>query len=281
MNDITEAGLDVPYVRRVQFDYDDVPVHWVAGHPLLTHVANVFNILLPPGERWFCRSFREALPQVHDDLLRDQVKAFIGQESIHGRSHHRYCDHLQDQGIPVLDLMAKAEARFTGPGDKVPVEARVWMISGIEVYTAMLGRYVYETDVFADADPVMRDLLLWHLAEEIEHKSVAFDLAQHLAPSYRKRVVSGVVVTVLMLVMTLRLLLALIRADPELTWGQAARETWRERHHLAALGRYGSRSFRAYLRRDHHPSQEIDPPEALAYFAQSPAVATAASSSAA
>lgn len=273
VTDVRHADPDLPVVRRVRFDYADVPVHWVEGRPLLTHIANVFNILLPPGERWFCRSFRAALPEVDDEVLRDQVKAFIGQESIHGRSHNAYCDKLQGDGIPVLDLMAGVEKRFTGPAERIPVAARVWMISGIEVYTAMLGRYVYETDVFADAHPVMRDLLLWHLAEEIEHKSVAFDLATALDPSYRRRVTTGVIVTVMMVVQTTRLLFHLIAADPGLTWRRAARESWRERHHLADLVRYGSRSFRHYLRRGHHPSQEADPPAALAYFAQSPAVA--------
>jgi hypothetical protein len=273
VTDVRRADPDLPIVRRVRFDFSDVPVHWVPGRPLVTHIANVFNILLPPGERWFCRSFRAALPAVEDDVLRDQVKAFIGQESIHGRSHHAYCDKLQADGIPALDLMAVAEERFTGPGERFPLEARLWLISGIEVYTAMLGRYVYETDVFDDAHPVMRDLLLWHLAEEIEHKSVAFDLAMSVDPSYRRRVTSGVAVTVVMLAQTTRLLVRLIAADPELTWRQAAREVWRERRQLADLARHGSRSFRHYLRRDHHPSQEADPPAALAYFAQSPAVA--------
>jgi len=264
-----------PIVRRVSFDFADVPVHWVEGQPLLTHIANVFNILLPPGERWFCRTFREALPKIEDEETRRRLRAFVGQEAIHGRSHHAYLDKLEGDGIPVLRMMTTSEKRMTGPGDRAPLAVRVWLIAAIEVYTAMLGCYVFETGVFDDAHPEMRDLLLWHLAEEIEHKSVAFDVANAIDPNYRRRVVCGVVVTAMLLVQANRLLLQLIHHDPDLTWRRAAADFWRERHQLRELMRRGGRSFRHFLRRDYHPSQEIDPPNALAYFEQSPAVARA------
>jgi uncharacterized protein len=263
-----------PTVRRVRFEFDDdIPVHWVSGQPVITHIANVFNILLPPGERWFCRSFREALPRVDDEQLRLRVKAFIGQEAIHGRSHNAYLEHLDARGIPVLALMAISERRFTGPAERLPLEVKAWLIAAIEVYTAMLGAYVFETDVLGDAHPVMRDLFLWHLAEEIEHKSVAFDLATAIDPSYRHRVVSGVLVSAILFTQTTRLLIQLIRHDPDLTWRRSLLELWRERAQLRELSGRGRRALRQFLRRDYHPSQEPDPPNALAYFDLSPAVA--------
>ena len=38
--------------RRVQFDVDGVPLHWIPGHPVASHVVSVLNIVLPAGERW-------------------------------------------------------------------------------------------------------------------------------------------------------------------------------------------------------------------------------------
>ncbi len=76
---IADAGVDHIRARRVSFDYDETPTHWVPGDPHTTHVINVLHLLLPSGERWFCEVFRRALDRVEDpDLARD-VKAFIGQ----------------------------------------------------------------------------------------------------------------------------------------------------------------------------------------------------------
>ncbi|WP_261994278.1 metal-dependent hydrolase, partial [Streptomyces sp. t39] len=53
-----------------------------------------------------------------------------------------------------------------------------------------LGDWVLNADGLdrAGADPVMLDLLRWHGAEEVEHRSVAYDLLRHLDPGYRRRV---------------------------------------------------------------------------------------------
>ena len=45
------------------------------------------------------------------------------------------------------------------------------------------------------SDPVMLDLLRWHGAEEVEHRSVAFELFQHVSGSYVRRVETMVPIT--------------------------------------------------------------------------------------
>ncbi len=63
---------------------------------MATHTMNVLHIMLPPGERWFCDVYREALPLITDDKLRDDVKGFIGQEATHARAHDVARDYLSD-----------------------------------------------------------------------------------------------------------------------------------------------------------------------------------------
>ena len=43
--------------------------------------------------------YRAALPQIHDDVLRRDVKAFIGQEATHARAHTVVLDHLDALGV--------------------------------------------------------------------------------------------------------------------------------------------------------------------------------------
>lgn len=46
--------------RRVSFDWHRTPLHWIPDEPTATHVINVLHLLLPAGERWFVKVFKEA-----------------------------------------------------------------------------------------------------------------------------------------------------------------------------------------------------------------------------
>ena len=62
-------------------------MHWIPGDPFSTHVLNVLHLLLPAGEEWFVETFKEALPLIEDEQLRDDVVGFIGQEAMHANAH--------------------------------------------------------------------------------------------------------------------------------------------------------------------------------------------------
>jgi predicted metal-dependent hydrolase len=64
-------------------------------------------------------------------------------------------------------------------------------IGGIEAFTVALSRFVLEEDFLRDADPAVRDLFEWHALEELEHRSVAFDVYEHLYGGYAYRVAVG------------------------------------------------------------------------------------------
>lgn len=44
-------------------------------------------------------------------------------------------------------------------------------------------------DLFKDADPVVTSLVLWHMVEETEHKSVAYDVYQAISGNYFLRII--------------------------------------------------------------------------------------------
>jgi uncharacterized protein len=67
--------------RRVRFDWKATPLHWIPDDPGTTHFINVLHLLLPAGEKWFVDVYREALPLVTDERLREEVKGFMGQEA--------------------------------------------------------------------------------------------------------------------------------------------------------------------------------------------------------
>ena len=186
------------HARNVSFDWSGLPRHWVPGDPFATHMINVLHLLLPEGERWFVHVFKQALPLIRDDRVAEDVRGFVGQEAVHAESHQGVLDHFDAHGLdtrPYVDQVAWMFGRLLGDRGHTGARAEEWVvervaiIAAIEHFTAVLGQWVLDADVLDEvgADPTMLDLLRWHGAEEVEHRSVAYDLLQHLDPRYARR----------------------------------------------------------------------------------------------
>lgn len=183
--------------RKRRFDFASVPRHWFAGEPIPTHVVNGLTLIFPWGERFFVRSVRHYLDAIDDPALAEQVRGFFGQEGTHAREHERMFALLEAQGYDIRSFLERYERvsrrieAFFGPPMRLSVTA------ASEHFTAMLGDLVLRDPVLARAHPVVRDLLHWHAAEEIEHKAVAFDVLQRVHPSYALRMAGLALATAL------------------------------------------------------------------------------------
>ncbi|MET8687617.1 metal-dependent hydrolase [Streptomyces sp. NPDC004732] len=282
--------------RRVSFDWDGTPLHWIPDEPTATHVINVLHLLLPAGERWFVKVFKEGLPLITDPVLRGDVKGFMGQEATHSVQHAHVLDHLAAQRLDTAAFTRYVDFLFERllgerPPLGAPVPTQEWLrfrlsiIAAIEQFTAVLGNWVLHAEGLdrAGSDEVMLDLLRWHGAEEVEHRAVAFDMFQHCGgrglPRYARRIAGMTVTAPVMLYLWMWGTAYLIRNDPQLAGrlryslaehNKAVKKgllpTWRE------LGT----AIPRYLRRSYHPSQEGSLRKAVEYLAQSPAARVAA-----
>ncbi|MFD9405550.1 metal-dependent hydrolase [Streptomyces sp. NPDC059989] len=282
--------------RRVAFDWKTTPLHWIPDEPTATHVINVLHLLLPAGERWFVKVFKEGLPLVTDPELRKDVKGFMGQEATHSVQHSHVLDHLAEQRLPTEAYTKHVDFLFEKllgetPPFGAPITAQEWLrfrlalVAAIEQFTAVLGDWVLRAEELdeAGADEIMLDLLRWHGAEEVEHRSVAFDMYQHCGgaglPRYARRVEGMVVVAPVLAWLWVWGASYLIRNDPEL--GGRLRYTLRAHNRAVVKGllptwRELGMAIPRYFRRSYHPSQEGSLRRAVEYLAASPAARAAA-----
>lgn len=284
------SRTEVPLrARKTRFDLSDTPLHWVPGDPLATHTMNVLHVMLPPGERWFCDVYREALPYVTDEKLRQDLKGFMGQEATHARAHELARDYLARFGIDTERTMAQAEwarknlGSATPFGRTLPRPLRTWWlvvrlsaIAAIEHFTAVLGDWILNRSGALDldgADPAMLDLLRWHGAEEVEHRSVAFDVFEDVSGNYVQRVIAMLLAVVALTAGFAVGGVLLLRADTTTSQrftARAFRRSGRQGH--IPTFTFALRAVPRYLRRDYHPSREGSTASALAYLAASPGI---------
>jgi uncharacterized protein len=272
--------------RQVRFDWSDLPLHWVPDDPFATHMMNVLHLLLPEGERHFIKAVLQASSLVDDPELEAAIKPFIQQESWHAWAHQVVLNHLAEQGI---DTKAYTErlgrwlsVALGDPPEWWPAALKRWWlyrrladVASLEHFTAVLGQWVLQNRGldYAGTNPVMLDLLRWHGAEEIEHRSLVFDVYQNVSGSYPMRALSMLTTAPLFVGWWLYGVVFLMRQDPTVT----ARPRWRD--WLRAAREYkvpGPWKLLVtvpvrYLRPSHHPSHEADTQMAMDYLEYSPA----------
>lgn len=200
MNDTTSADSAPPIViRKMGFEFGDLPRHWFGGDRIRTHVVNGLHFVFPAGERFFIRSvkpFRDLVPEE----LRERIRGFSGQEAHHQSEHRRAFEAIEAQGYDVQSFLEwYEELAYRGIEPKVSPEARLATTAALEHYTAVLGEFALASDTLEDCHPRMRELLMWHACEEIEHKSVTFDVLQHVDARYRTRLSGFVIATAVLL----------------------------------------------------------------------------------
>jgi uncharacterized protein len=277
--------------RDVRFSWTGLPLRWIPGEPVASHVINVLHLLLPEGERWFAATFQRALPLITDSALREDVIGFIGQEAIHAEAHQGVLDHFRDHGLDPAPYVSQMEWLFrrilgerpglTAVQRREQLIEHVAVVAAVEHFTAFLGDWVLSAGALdaAGAHPVMLDLLRWHGAEEVEHRNVAFDLLVHLDPRYVRRVRAFAWSGPLLVWLWARGARYLVSADPELgrgttvSWGACVAAAKRG---LLPTPAQAARSAARYLRRGYHPSQEGYTRRAVAYLGSSPAARAAA-----
>lgn len=277
--------------RNVRFETADKPMSWIPEHPVASHLVNLLNILLPAGERWFIEVFNEALPLIKDPKLAEDVRGFIGQEAMHAEAHDTVMhDYLVDSGLDVDPLLGQIEYIFetvlgptkaTNPRRKMNhLIERLWLIAAIEHFTAVLGDFVLNCtwDEY-DADPTLVDLYRWHGAEEVEHRSVAHDVATYFRDSYLTRIRAMAVVGAGFYAIFQRGMRFLVKSDPQLnlTWWQIQRLRMRDSK-LGLLPKYRNLLFKqtlVYFLPGYSPEDMGSTAQAVAYLANSPAARAA------
>ncbi|KAF7277651.1 hypothetical protein GWI33_002922, partial [Rhynchophorus ferrugineus] len=147
-----------------------------------------------------------------DAKLKEDVQAFIRQEAMHAKAHQSANgEYLTTRNIDVSRNIKIMEFFFNDLladkpfGKEIPKSLqrqwdlfRLGIIATAEHMTCVLGKYALENDLWEQlgADPEMVDLVKWHGAEEVEHRTVAFDLYRHLGGGYIARYYLSLIVII-------------------------------------------------------------------------------------
>ncbi|HEX7135519.1 MAG TPA: metal-dependent hydrolase [Iamia sp.] len=174
---LAQVDAPAPLVRRVRFEWpEDLDPDWSPQQPELACVANAVSMLMPHAEPYVVRSVKTALDDL-DGPLRAEAETWVAQETAHHGAHARFNRILlaRRPSLRRVDRWMATTYRWLGRRSN---RFGLAYAAGFETVAFMVARWVDKRSsyLFRGADRTATTLFLWHLAEEVEHKSVAFDV---------------------------------------------------------------------------------------------------------
>ena len=178
MNDIV--------VRTMDFSWPDpLDPRIVEGDPEASYFLIGISFLLPYLEPYLIRTMKQAKPRLRDDELRDQLGRFCMQEGQHYRAHQQFNARIRAAGFPSLSaLEAQMEADYQRFTESRSLRFNLAYAEGFEALTTALALYLFQDRGRRQIEPAVADMLYWHLIEELEHRTVAFDVYEATSGSY-------------------------------------------------------------------------------------------------
>ena len=156
----------------------DLDPVWTPRLPELSIAANAISLLMPHAEPYVVATVRKAIDDLHeqDPELAAAAQAYAAQEAQHHGQHRRFNDHLVAR-YPHLRRQDRAWRWMFGRLRDRSTRFGLAFAAGFEAIAFVSARWVDQHQhLLRDAEPTAATMFLWHLAEEVEHKEVAYDV---------------------------------------------------------------------------------------------------------
>lgn len=224
-------------VRRMDFEFAQVPEYWMNGSAGLTHFMTALSALFPDGEQFFVDSVRAVRnhPLLKDNMAaQKEISAFIGQEAMHSKEHVGFNQSANAYGHDVaalerftdkaIQFATKTFFKVAKPFGLTQEMIDLSATTALEHFTATIASELLRNTEIQSlmTDKTMYRLWMWHAVEENEHKAVVFDVYETLhgrgVRAYAMRSTAMIAAMVLLFLIQSSFVLRLLANDKMLNW---------------------------------------------------------------
>jgi len=240
---------------------EDLSGAWCNDNEVTSSIMEAVSFVTPVMEKFFIRTVDEGLSPQTPPAQKERCLSFIREEADHTRVHRRFNASLSHYlgrtppGLALIDRLLESARKH------LSLSSRLLLAATLEHFTAVLSKvYISQAHRMDIRSDFARELFARHAREEIEHRSVVFDLWVSQASGGRtKRALTVLAV----------LLAGVIYVSVAVPW-ILHRKTGSLRRTLLALAGFaaGNRSDIAayspltelfsFARRDYHPDHLVD-----------------------
>jgi predicted metal-dependent hydrolase len=179
-------------VRRISFDLDPtVPFAWHPTNPEFGITMNAISLFIIGFEKYIVDAVRQAMPRITDPEVAEEADAFLRQEAVHAMAHRLHQRALLGRYPGLKGTLDAVVADYDRLFAARPLEFHLAYVADLEAtftpyFKALLDN---EDEFFRPGEERVASMLLWHFTEEIEHRSSALLVYDHVVgdPWYRLR----------------------------------------------------------------------------------------------
>lgn len=237
--------------------------NWANGDPIKTSFMNAVSCILPMGEDFFLKTMRNYRGMIRDETLQQDARHFCGQEGHHAFEHRKFNQMLLRRYPKLAQLDVFYQAINDWILSNSSAATQFSYTTGAEHLTSILSHaFLSDCERWVEDHDEIAAMLIWHTVEEIEHKSVCFDVFQHVDGNYPRRLFGFTVLNLWLSSAVLSRQLYMLQVDGEL----AKANTWLNLLRFY-VGRYHdgkpgivpllAKDYVQYFRPDFHP-WEVD-----------------------
>ena len=185
-------------VRKMRFgfaDYD-VPFLWNETNPAFSCMANAVSFLAVAFEKMIGAMIPEAMPLITDPAVAEEAEAFVRQEGQHSMAHRQHVKGLIKSHPALKETLDEVITAFDDLTANTSLAYRLAYTADLEATFTPVFKLMLDNDdtLFAPGDDRVASLFLWHFVEEVEHRSSALIIYDHVVanPIYRVRVAPSI-----------------------------------------------------------------------------------------
>jgi predicted metal-dependent hydrolase len=186
-------------VRKIRFTFDGSIDFGAMSDEDLGRVLPMLGLsmTMPYLEPYLIRTMKVALERIGDESLAEDTRRFSQQEGHHYRNHMRFNDQIRNQfdaaaAEKLRGIETDLERDYRKFTKERSLRFNLGYAEGFEAMTCAIALASAEHRTFGGDVPMPGgEIWAWHMAEEIEHRTVAFDVYEHLVGSYPYRILRG------------------------------------------------------------------------------------------
>lgn len=244
--------------RPIKFEFHGpVERYWYQNNIAGTMCGNILAAYIPYGEKFFIKSVKAVKHKIQNPKLQAEAQDFIKQESFHSREHLVFFNRNVKPfypGIlkyPIELAIPTLLATILGP------KFRLSLTAAGEHFTAVGGHvFLSNPELVQNVDADIKAMWQWHCIEEIEHKSVAFDVMQDLKMGYCWRMSGFLALNLFYSIGFLRPVLYIMIKDRAFFSAKFYKDCWRFFFSQSKIVPRFFPMFYAYFKPGFHPWQQ-------------------------